>query len=129
MASVNTGIFWDSNTFNLKEISLSDIRGEINGLLIEGEEIVQAFQTVRDQVLFTNKRVMVVNVQGLSGKKISYFSYPYSKVLYFGIETAGLLDIDSELALAFADGNVLSFDFKSKVDIKKICSNISKYLL
>ena len=71
----------------------------------------------------------VVNVQGITGKKVSYFSYPYSKVQYFGIETAGVLDIDSELVLMFNDGNRLQFDFKAKVDIKQICASISAYIL
>jgi len=71
----------------------------------------------------------VVNVQGITGKKISYFSYPYSKVQYYGIETAGVLDIDSELVLAFSNGARLQFDFKSQVDIKKICANISAFIL
>ena len=93
-------------------------------MLVIGENIIQCFQTVRDQVVFTDKRVIVVNV-----KKTSYFSYPYSKVLYFGIETAGVLDIDSELIMTFANGTVLQFDFRSKVDIKGICSNIQQYIL
>ncbi len=71
----------------------------------------------------------MVNVQGITGKKISYFSYPYSKVQYYGIETAGVLDIDSELVLAFSNGARLQFDFKSQVDIKKICANISAFIL
>jgi len=85
--------------------------------------------TVRDQVIFTNKRIFVVNVQGITGKKVSYFSYPYSKVQYFGVETAGVMDIDSELSLAFTNGAVLQFDFKSHVDIKGICTMISKFIL
>ena len=75
------------------------------------------------------QRVIVVNVQGLTGKKVSYFSYPYSNVLYFGIETAGVLDIDSELIMTFANGTVLQFDFKSRVEIKTICANIQQYIL
>ena len=71
----------------------------------------------------------MVNVQGITGKKISYFSYPYSKVQYYGIETAGVLNIDSELVLAFSNGARLQFDFKSQVDIKKICANISAFIL
>ena len=62
-------------------------------------------------------------------KKISYFSYPYSKIQYYGIETAGLLDIDSELVLTFSNGHILQFDFKANVDIKMINSLISKYVL
>ena len=75
MDTVNSGIKQDSNFLNLKEIPQNKVRSEINMLLVPGETIVQCFQTVRDQVIFTSKRVIVVNVQGLSGKKVSYFSY------------------------------------------------------
>ena len=129
MASVNSGIVTDANFPNMKEISQQEIRSEVPGFLIPGEEIVQCFKTIRDQVIFTNKRVFVINVQGLTGKKVSYFSYPYSNVLFFGIETAGVLDVDSELIMTFANGTVLQFDFKSKVDIKTICANIQQYIL
>lgn len=129
MATINSGILGDTSLLNLKELPVSQIRAEVNDLMIPGEEIVQSFKTVRDQVIFTNKRVLVVNVQGMTGKKVSYLSFPYSKVQYFGVETAGILDIDSELILIFADGNQLQFDFKAKVDIKRICANISAFIL
>ncbi|MBR0418098.1 MAG: PH domain-containing protein [Erysipelotrichaceae bacterium] len=129
MPTISSGILFDANTFNLKEIALSDIKLEVEDFYVEGEMTVQAFQTIRDQVIFTNKRIMVVNVQGITGKKISYLSYPYSKVQYFGIETAGFLDIDSELILAFSNGAHLQFDFKTQVDIKRICSYISSYVI
>lgn len=58
-----------------------------------------------------------------------YFSYPYSKIQYFGVETAGVLDIDSELIATFSNGAVLQFDFKSKVDIKRISALISNYII
>lgn len=129
MATVSTGIVGDANLLNLREISVEKIRPEVTMFLTSEEEIIQAFQTVRDQVIFTSKRVLAINVQGLTGKKISYFSYPYSKVQYFGVETAGVLDIDSELILAFGNGTKLQFDFKSRVNIKKICATISQYVL
>ena len=129
MAAISTGILGDSNLMNLKSVSVSQIRPEVSEILVPGEDIIQCFQTVRDQVLFTSKRVFVVNVQGITGKKVSYYSYPYSKVQYFGIETAGVLDIDSELVLVFSDGNRLQFDFKAGVNIKGICAGISKYIL
>ncbi|HCC02365.1 MAG TPA: PH domain-containing protein [Ruminococcaceae bacterium] len=129
MANISTGIIGDANLMNLKEIPNSSVRSEVIGLFVPGEEVVQFFQSVRDQVVFTNKRVFVVNVQGITGKKVSYFSYPYSKIQYYGIETAGVLDIDSELILAFSNGAHLQFDFKSKVDIKHICASISGFIL
>ena len=114
---------------NEEEISLKEVRPEVPTLLVNGDNMVMAFQTVRDQVVFTDKRIFVVNVQGITGKKVSYFSYPYSKVQYFGIETAGVLDIDSEIIFAFSNGARLQFDFKSKVDIHKISMMVSNYIL
>ena len=129
MPTVSSGIMTDSNFLNLKAIGMDEIRAEVFDLLVDGEQPAAAFKTVRDQVIFTTKRVFVVNVQGITGKKTSYFSYPYSKIQYFGVETAGLLDIDSELVLAFSNGAKLSFDFRSSVDIRRLNTLISNYVL
>lgn len=129
MPVIGSGIIGDSNTFNLKQIELSKVRKEVLDFLVGGEDMVQAFETIRDQVIFTTKRIIVVNVQGITGKKKSYISYPYSKVQYFGVESAGLIDIDSELILAFTDGSKLSFDFRSNVDIIKISKCIAQFVL
>ena len=129
MPAISSGINLDSQFLNLKEISVSEVRPEVMNLLVTNEEILAAFKTVRDQVIFTTKRIFVINVQGITGKKVSYFSYPYSKIQYFGIETAGLIDIDSALIIAFSNGRVLQFDFRTKVDIKRISAIISNYIL
>jgi hypothetical protein len=129
MPTVSSGIMTDSNFLNLKAIDLNEIRSEVFDLLVDGEQPAAAFKTVRDQVIFTTKRIFVVNVQGITGKKTSYFSYPYSKIQYFGVETAGVLDIDSELILAFSNGAKLSFDFRSSVDIRRLNTLISNYVL
>ena len=73
MATVNSGIREDANFLNLKEIAQKQVKSEVNNMLVTGENIIQCFQTVRDQVVFTDKRVIVVNVQGITGKKTSYF--------------------------------------------------------
>ncbi len=129
MPSISSGINTDSNFLNLREIDIKEVRPEVEKLLVEGEKIKCAFKTIRDQVIFTDNRIFVINVKGVSGKKIAYFSYPYSKIQYYGIETAGILDIDSELLLTFSNGHILQFDFKSNVDIRMINSLISKYVL
>lgn len=129
MPNISSGINLDSNFLNLKAMDIKEVRPEVENLLVDGEKMLYAFKTIRDQVIFTNNRIFVVNVKGVTGKKIAYFSYPYSKIQYYGIETAGLLDIDSELLLTFSNGHVLQFDFKSNVDIKEINSLISKYVL
>ena len=71
-------------------------------MLITGEEIVQAFRGMRDGVVFTNKRVFAINVQGVTGKKKDFTSLPYSKIQVYSVETAGLLDLDTELELWFS---------------------------
>ena len=129
MAGISSGITLDSQLMNLKGIPVSEVRPEVYTLMLDGEQILHAFKTVRDQVVFTTKRIFVVNVQGISGKKVSYFSYPYSKVQFYGIETAGLLDIDSELILAFSNGTKLQLEFKTNVDIHAISRTISQFIL
>ncbi|MBR2990703.1 MAG: PH domain-containing protein [Solobacterium sp.] len=129
MPAVSSGIIGDANLLNLRAINLNQVRPEVPELMMEDEQMMQAFMTMRDQVIFTDRRIFVVNVQGLTGKKISYFSYPYAKVLYYGIETAGVLDLDSELVLTFANGARLQFDFKTNVDIHQISTLISRFIL
>ena len=129
MPTVSTGILSDANFMNLRAIDPRSVRPEVPTLLVPGETIVSAFQTVRDQVIFTDRRIFVVNVKGITGSKVAYFSYPYSKVQYFGIETPGVMDIDSELVLAFANGAHLQFDFRDDVNIRQISALISGYIL
>ena len=129
MATVSSGIFGGANVLKLIALPKEEIRAEISHFLTQGETYVQSFMTMRDQMIFTNKRIIVVNVQGITGKKVSYLSYPYAKIQYFGVETAGFWDLDSELILAFNDGNRLQFDFEPRVDIQEICRMISNYIL
>ena len=129
MPSLTTKIGVESNFLNLKDIELKHVRKEIGELMVNGESILCAFKTIRDQVIFTNKRIFIVNVQDITGKRTSYFSYPYSKVQYYAIETAGVFDIDSELIVAFSNGDILHFDFRARVDIREICQAISQYIL
>ena len=123
--------FNSNSAWNLKPINLADIRDEVNGLLIPGEDAIMAFKTIRDQLIFTNKRIIAVDVQGLTGKRKSYSSMPYSKVQFFSIQTPGFIELvpDSELVLMFANGFTAKFEFKGAVDIGQICRMISQFVL
>ena len=129
MKGISTDFDNTCNIINLKEISVEEVRNEIFDFMLADETILQCFQTVRDQVIFTNKRVVVINVQGISEKKASYISYPYSKVIYFGVETAGALDTDCEFIMVFPNNKNLKFEFMRNVDIKGVCRNIQQYIL
>ena len=123
--------FNQNSAWNLKPIDVSAVRSDVTGLLINGEEIAAAFQTVRDQLVFTNKRIIAIDVQGLTGKRKSYGSMPYSKVQFFSIQTPGFMELfpDSELFLMFSSGFTAKFEIKGNVDIGKIGRMISEYVL
>ena len=123
--------FNQDSVFNLRPIKLGDVRGEVDGLLASGEELVAAFATVRDQVIFTNKRVIAVDVQGITGKRKSFASMPYSRVQFFTIQTPGFMEMfsDCELELMFSNGFTARFEFRGSVDIGAIGRTISEYVL
>ena|SRR5450631_1442353 len=73
---------------------------------------------MRDSVVFTNKRLIAINVQGLTGKKRDYSSLPYSKIQAWSIETAGRFDFDAERELWFSGLGMVHLDFKGQVDIR-----------
>lgn len=123
--------FNQDSVWNLKPIRVDAVKGEVNGLLIGGEEVVMAFQTVRDQLIFTNKRIIAVDVQGITGKRKSFSTMPYSKIQYFSIQTPGFGELipDSELFVMFSNTFTAKFEFKGGVDIGKIGRMISEYVL
>ena len=102
---------------------------QISPMLVAGEEILQTFQAVRDGVVFTNKRIFAINVQGLTGKKKDFTSLPYSKIQSFSVETAGVLDLDSELVIWFSGLGVVKFEFTSDANVAQICRLISERVL
>ncbi|SDB32989.1 PH domain-containing protein [Eubacterium oxidoreducens] len=101
----------------------------VEPLFVQGEEFISEYQGIRDFVIFTNKRVIATNVQGLTGKKKDYTSMPYSKITVFSVETAGVLDLDSELEMYFSGVGKVKFEFSGKSDIVKIGQLISEYAL
>lgn len=98
-------------------------------LLIKDEEIVGVYKGIRDYVVFTNKRVISVNVQGITGRKKDFTTLPYSKIQTFSIETAGTIDLDSELQLWFSGLGLVTFEFTGRSDIVKIGQLISSIIL
>lgn len=107
----------------------AQISAELGPLLVEGEQVHLSFKGIRDSVVFTNKRLISVNVQGMTGKKRDYTSLPYSKVQAWSIETAGTLDLDSELELWFSGLGKVRLEFKGRVDIRHIGQLIGHYTL
>lgn len=121
--------FDESAVFKLKPIQNKKILEPIYQFLIDGEEIFSAFKTVRDQLVFTNKRVIAANVQGITGSKVDYTSIPYSKIQTFSIETAGTLDIDCEVEFFISAVGKIRFEIVGNFDIISFNKLISQYVL
>ncbi len=121
--------FKNSNYVKMSQIAPETVTKDIAPLLINGEMIIGVYKAMRDYVVFTNKRVISVNVQGLTGKKKDFTSLPYSKVSAYSVETAGVLDLDSELEMYFSGLGKVKFEFTGKSDIVEIGRCISEYTL
>ena len=94
--------FENGSLFKLSPVEPETLMPRVGPLLVEGETIVAAFKALRDSVVFTNKRVISINVQGITGKKVDFTSLPYSKVQAYSVESSGLFDLDCELDLFYS---------------------------
>lgn len=121
--------FKNSTVFKLKPGNVDDIMQIVVPMLIEGETVFAAFRGIRDKVIFTTKRIISVNVQGLTGKKKDFTSLPYSKIQAFSVETAGIFDLDCELDLFFSGLGQVRFEFDGGFDIIGFNKIISKHIL
>jgi hypothetical protein len=81
------------------QVSVDSVKNEFTPLLVDGEEVLTAYKVIRDMLVFTNKRLILVNKQGMTGSKVEYLTIPYSKITCFAKESAGLLDLDAELKI------------------------------
>lgn len=102
---------------------------ELGEVLGQGEPILLTFKGMRDSVTFTSKRIIALNVQGMTGKKRDYTSLPYARVQAFSIETAGTLDLDSELDLWFSGLGKVRLEFNRGVDIRGLGRLLADYCL
>jgi hypothetical protein len=101
----------------------------VTPLLVADEKVIGAYKAMRDGVVFTSKRIIAVNVQGMTGKKKDFTSLPYSKIQAFSIETSGVFDMDSELELYFSGLGKVKFEFAAHCNITQIQAIISGYVL
>ncbi len=122
-------IDFENGFFKLTPVDSKVVADKVAPLLVENEEIVAAFRTIRDFVVFTDKRVISANVQGITGKKVDYTSLPYSRIEAYSVETAGTLDRDCELDLFYSGLGKIRFELKSGCDIVALSRLISSYIL
>lgn len=121
--------FQNSKAIKLTAVNNSTFADKLSPMLIAGENIFQSFKAIRDGVVFTDKRIFVINVQGVTGKKVDYTCLPYSKIQAYSVETAGTIDLDAELELWFSGLGKVRLEFVTKADVAQICRFISEKVL
>jgi hypothetical protein len=121
--------FNNASFMKLRPTDPSTFLSMIGPMFINGEQIISAFQSIRDGIVFTNMRIIAINVQGVTGKKKDFTSLPYSKIQAYSVETAGVFDLDSELELWFSGLGKVRFEFVAQANVSDICRMISAYVL
>lgn len=121
--------FENKEYLKLKETKDDEFSDLIGGILVSGETIVHTYKSVRDGIVFTNKRLIAIDIQGITGKKKNITILPFDRIQAFSVQTAGVIDIDSELYLLFAGMGEVKFEFTARTDVSRICRCISECIL
>lgn len=123
------GLF-DGLMGNASEVNLDKLQEEMQEILIPQETIQNAYKIIRDTFIFTNKRLILIDKQGVTGRKTEYHSIPYKNILHFAVETAGTFDLDAELKI-WVSGSPLPIqkNFNKSTNIYKVQSVLAEYVL
>ena len=115
---------------NASEIEVSGIQEDFAQVLSGEERIEKAYRLIRDLFVFTNKRLILVDKQGLTGNKVEYHSLPYKNITHFSVETAGHFDLDAELKI-WISGNPMPIQkqFNKNLNIYEVQSVLAGYVL
>ena len=115
---------------NASEVDATKVQSEFSQVLASGERVEKAYQLVRDMFVFTDKRLIFVNRQGLTGSKVEYQSIPYRSITRFSIETAGTFDLDAELKIWLTGTPApVQLQFNKKLSIYTVQNVLASYVL
>ena len=104
------------------------IPGDVAALMVPGEQPVAAYKTFRDSAIFTTKRLIVRDAQGITGKKVEVYSLPYSAINMWSFENAGRFDLDAELELWTRAGHI-KIKVGKQVDVRRLDMLIAQSVL
>jgi len=114
---------------NASEINTDDIKEEFAPILGNSEAISSAYKVIRDLYVFTNKRLILVDKQGITGKKTDYHSIPYPSISHFAVETAGHFDLDAELKIWLSNSpEPITRELKGGSDMLAIQQNLANHM-
>ncbi|NJC58071.1 PH domain-containing protein [Brevibacterium marinum] len=104
------------------------IPDDLGPVLVNGETPITAFKTIRDSAVFTNKRLIIRDAQGLTGKKVEMYSIPYSSITMWSSENSGKLDFNAELELWTRAGH-LKIKIGKGLDVRRLDNLIAQAVI
>jgi hypothetical protein len=111
------------------KIDPAKIADEFGQVLASGERVEHAYQVIRDYFVFTDRRLVLVNKQGITGAKVEYHSIPYRSITHFSVETAGHFDLDAELKIWLSGSAVpLQKTFNKRLSIYEVQAVLASYV-
>ena len=114
---------------NAHAIDAATAQNEYARLFGQGEQVRTAYQLIRDTMIFTDRRLIMIDKQGITGKKTEYHSIPYKSISHFAVETAGTFDLDAELKIWISSATIpIEKKFTKGVDIYEVQAILTEYV-
>ena len=122
--------FLDGLLETSKEVDVGELEKQLEAVIVEGETVERVFKVIRDLFVFTDLRLIFIDKQGITGKKVTYHSIPYKSVYHFSTETAGRFDLDSELKI-WVGGmkEPVSWQFRKGTDVVGVQRQLAAHVL
>lgn len=115
---------------NAAKVDAAKFETEFTQILAPGEKIEHVYQLIRDYFVFTDKRLVLVDKQGITGSKVEYHSLPYKSITHFSVETGGTFDLDAELKIWISGTAApVQKQFNKKLSIYEVQSVLASYVL
>jgi hypothetical protein len=113
---------------NASQTNIEDVKKDYAKLLGQNEKVIQAYQWIRDLMIFTDYRLILVDIQGATGKKVNYHSIPYKNIRHFEVESTGHFDLDAELKIWVADmgSTPLVKTFSKDADVYRVQARLAE---
>jgi hypothetical protein len=115
---------------NASEVDAEKLEKDLEKILAEGESIKNAFRLIRDLIVFTDKRLIMIDKQGVTGKKVEYHSIPYKSISHFSVETSGHFDLDAELKIWISSSDTpIEKEFKKDSNIYEAQKTLASFVM
>jgi len=120
--------FLDGLMGNASEVNVAGVQAEYGNILAANEKVEKAYKLIRDMFIFTDKRLILIDKQGLTGKKVEYHSILYRAITHFCVETAGHFDLDAELKIYISGSSTpIQKRFNKSLNIYEVQAVLASY--